>query len=151
MKKIFLFLLVSFSLFACNKPHTQYHRFKTNSWQRFDKITFDIPVTNAPADYDLYFHFRHNNQFSLNRMPLFVTLQSPNSEERVNEYKFTIKDNEGNYKGNGMGDIWDNTFLLRKQYTVRDTGIYHITFENMHYKYETPGVIEIGVTMKPTD
>ncbi len=149
MKKI-LPLLLLVSLFAC-KPgriYESYHKFDKYTWNRFDKVRFNIPVEEGGITGDIVFTVRHITQYPYPNLPVNVILYTPSGEERIKELDIILKDSTGKFTGSVAGDLWDEEVVLWPQFYFTEAGEYILEFENLIPKMGIPGLVDVGVYVK---
>ena len=125
----------------------EYRKLDNVSWNRFDIQNFDIEV-QKDEQYDFYFFLRHHTNFPYEYLDINVTFYMPGGEMRSGEYHFELKDDNGKWKSNGMGELWDIEMLIRKNLKMKKGGVCKIRIENKMTKMETPGIMEIGLVVK---
>ena len=72
----------------------------------------------------------------------------PGGEMRSGDYHFELKDENGKWKANGMGELWDIELLIRKNFKMKEEGVCKVRIENKMTKLQTPGIMEIGLVVK---
>lgn len=139
---VFLLFLLS----DCTE-HTvfrQYKSFENVSWNRFDILNFDVPVQKGDyLDFDLA--LRHHTYFPYNYLDANITFYPPGGGMRSSEYHFELKDDDGNWKADGMGELWDIELPIRDSLSFNKNGICKVRIENKMTKLETPGIMEVGL------
>jgi len=125
----------------------EYRKLDNVSWNRFDIQNFDIEVQKN-EQLDFYFFLRHHTNFPYDYLDLNVTFYMPGGEMRSGEYHFELKDENNNWKANGMGELWDIELLIRKKLKMKEKGVCKVHIENKMTKMETPGIMEIGLVVK---
>jgi len=142
-------LFVLLILAAC-QPEKKYlldHTFDNNTWDRFNKLQFEMPGNIKPGNYDIIFTVRLQGSFEYDRFPIFVTLNTSSGEERMNEIELKVKDQDKFYgtEENGMHLISQK---LWEGLHIADTGVNIITVENLVPKVQTQGVYNVSIEMK---
>lgn len=142
-------LLLVLLLTACHsgKRYELNHTFENNTWDRFNKLQFEMPGNIEPGNYDITLNIRLNESFEYDRFPVFVTLNTPSGEERTNEIELKIKDNGRFYQTpeNGLVTI---TQKLWEGIHIADTGVCIITVENLIPKIQAFGVNGVSMVMQ---
>lgn len=141
-----LFLLF---LYSCGEPTVfkEYKTFENVSWNRFDILLFEVPV--LAGDYlDFHLTLRHHTYFPYDYLDANITFYSPDGEMRSSEYHFTLKDENGQWKSDGMGELWDIEIPIRDSLYFNKDGICKVRVENKMTKIETVGVLEVGLLVK---
>jgi gliding motility-associated lipoprotein GldH len=146
-------VLISLSLVAllssCREPavYREYIKMPNVNWERFNILEFDVPVKNGDL-LDFYLFVRHHTNFPYDKLYVNITFYSPDGEMRSRDYDFKLKDEEGEWLSEGMGELWDIELPIRKGMPFYAGGKCKIRVENKYSKYDTPGIIEVGLIVK---
>lgn len=151
MKKILfpLALLLLFT-YSCQqkKIYQERHKFDNYTWQRFDKLTFDIPIEKSGTTGDIVLTIRHITQYPYPNLPMYVILNTPSGEERILEKDIQLVDLTGDFKGDVAGDLWDVEETLWPGFYFTEAGTYKIEIENIIPKMGIPGLVDVGIYVK---
>ena len=150
MKRFFLLSIIPVLLLSScgdNVVFRQYNIMENLSWNRFDFQEFEVRVEQGDI-LDFYLALRHHTDFPYKKLWVNVTFYPPDGSMRSRDYDFMLKDAEGNWIADGMGELWDIELLIRKEMLFTKTGICKVRIENKHSKYEIPGVIEVGLIVR---
>ena len=150
MKRLFLLTIISIVLLSScgdNVVFRQYNKMENVSWNRFDFQTFEVPVEQNDM-LDFYLALRHHTNFPYKKLWVNITFYLPDGSMRSRDYDFMLKDEEGNWIAEGLGELWDIELPIRKEMLFNKAGICKVRIENKHSKYEMPGVIEVGLVVK---
>ena len=136
-------------LTACSyeKPVEKQFFFPNESWQRYNILKFDLPVTESGRSYDVCFVLRCRKSISYDKLPLNMVLNSPSGEERIREYEIPIRNLNGSYTGTLSGDTCINLFVLKKNLYFSKNGVLKVEIENLNPKMETEGVFSAGLIL----
>ncbi|MDY0103203.1 MAG: hypothetical protein RBS07_09690 [Lentimicrobium sp.] len=152
MKKIILpcIIIVLLILTACQKGniYNEHYKFENYIWQRFDKITFDIPITKAGTKGDIVFTIRHITQYPYPNLPVYIILNTPSGEERILEKDIRLVDDSKAFVGVVAGDLWDVEEMLWPGFSFTEAGTYSIEIENLIPKMGIPGLVDVGIYVK---
>lgn len=154
MKKLYYLLFLSLLLLNSCRPgqiYREYHKFDNYTWNRFDKIKFEIPIEEAGTTGDIVMTIRHITQYPYPNLPVNVILNTPGGEERILEKEIRIKDDEGKFRGSVAGDLWDVEEILWPSFYFTETGIYSVELENLIPKVGLAGLMDIGIYVEKTD
>jgi len=139
MKKIIfpfaVFLL--FAAYACNKEKTQeyYYQCQNQSWPRFNKITFNIPINKEGGVYDIYFYADLTNEYAFETLDFNMIMSTPSGEERIMEYNMKPT-------GQGRSDI-----LLKKDIFISKKGTLTLELESLMPLLNLTGISGMGIRM----
>lgn len=152
MRRSILLGLILFGIIAssCQKRtvYREFRNFKNYTWERFDKITFEIPVDDADFTADIILSLRHLEEFQYAELPVNVIFTLPSGEERIVEKRIWLKDENGQFKGSVAGSLWDYDEVLWKSFHFNQEGTYTIEIENLIPKVGTPFLVDIGLTVR---
>lgn len=149
---IFAFILLLFSGCGGNKKiFEKYHKFSDLSWNRFDIVTFEVPVPEGGLDADFYLAIRHIPEIPYQSLKYNFTFIMPSGEIRTADYELAFVDKEGNMQSDCMVDLCDISAPVRKGLLVSDAGTLKIEIENKFTKVEMPGIMEVGLIVKESE
>jgi gliding motility-associated lipoprotein GldH len=150
MKKLNIYMLISFLAFAACKPEPVYQKsneMKGNTWSRFDNQTFEIPIAETGKSYAILLTMKLTPDFPYDEFPVFATLKTPAGEERTKEFNLKLRD----YIKTGDKSVNDSLYFefpLWKELFISDKGKCTLTIENIIPKIETPGIKSVGILVK---
>jgi gliding motility-associated lipoprotein GldH len=148
--KIFLLLSTAVLLFtACGNQTVfkEYREMEKVSWNRFDIQFFEVPVHQGDI-LDFYLFLRHHTYYPYDHLDVNVTFYKPGGEMRSGDFHYELKDENGKWKADGMGELWDIELPVQQNLKFSGDGICKVRVENKMTKLETPGIIEIGLIVK---
>lgn len=150
--KILIFTLTVFLIIlsSCNenKVFEKHQELKNYSWNRFEKIPFELTIEEVDGNYDIYIAIRYIHGVPYRIIRSGILIKFPDGEERYNDYDLNIRNKDGSYKGSVAGDIWDCSILVLKNYPLSQKGKYSFIIHNMMEKLETPGIMEVGLIVE---
>jgi len=137
--------LILFITSCINEPtFKQYHRFDNISWDRYKILNFEVEVEEGQLlDFDLF--LRHHPNYPYDHLDINITFYTPSGSTMSRDYHFKLKDENGNWLSDGMGDLWDIDLSIRKEMKFSKNGICKVRIENKMTKIKTPGIIEVGL------
>ena len=147
---LLLVLTASLVLQSCSggRVFEEHRKLDDYTWKRFENIIFEADIQDTSASYDIYIAIRHITQYPFKNLMITTIMKTPSGEERYLEYDLQIRDDDGNPLGDGMGDLWDISIPLRKNFRFREAGTLVIEFENRMPRPTTPGIMEIGLIIE---
>lgn len=141
--------LLSFILYACTQPQVTYHSFQsvdTNDWNPKDSLFFNVPIEQG-GKLLVEIELRHLANYPYTNVPLSVSYNLNDSTNFITDsISIEVADNEGHWKGVGLGAIFQktDTLLLQKG---QKPGNY--IFKITHLIQEEPalGIHDIGIKL----
>ena len=148
MKKFFgipIILILSALMFvSCGKKQTGdvlSRSFKAEQWGRFDFLEADFEVVKAPMTADLVMDVEvsdlfpndypyHNNDEGV--LAIVLSINGPDGSRRAREFKFRLKDSDGNFKSEKVDGYYRFSLPLINEMTFSEVGKYHFKIENKY-------------------
>ncbi len=152
MRKIFFASLIVVLASCGHKKIFEKHLDIENySWNRYKKFEYTVPVKEKDVNYDIYIAVRHITQYPFANLMVGLSIYYPGGEERYDEFDLILRDKSGKLIGDGTGDIWDISIPVIKNISFKEAGNYKFEIENLMPKFETPGIMQIGLIVKKAD
>jgi gliding motility-associated lipoprotein GldH len=152
-KRYLLYGFLILLLFSgCKKSNEilSYHKFKDQTWNRFDKITFNIPILAVNKQYDVYFFANHTKNYEYDNLRFNMIMTTPSGEERIKEYKLMVKNMTGGFLGECRGDSCTVSIVLRKGMSIEKIGMLRIEIETLVPRLQIENILGIGIRLVPS-
>lgn len=149
---IALAMLAPFSSCKRGKVFREYHKFENNQWKRIDEdIHFSVDIEDINEAYDISIPIRHASFYPHQYLEIGFNIYSPSGQESYAVKKIYLKDRNGKWKGDGMGDIWDFDFNIYREYQFNEAGKWTFEIQNLTGNtFYLPGIMEIGLDISRT-
>jgi len=136
-KFIILIFFFLFSVYGCHKekPMEYYYQCKNQSWQRFNKITFNIPINAGGTTYDIYLYANFTKAYSYESLDLNMIMNTPSGEERIMEYNMKITT-----RGENVIEIKKGLYFSKK-------GTLSLELENLMPVLKITGISGLGIRL----
>jgi gliding motility-associated lipoprotein GldH len=154
MKKVvYSAILALIILSSCNsgKIYEKYYDIDRITWTRFDMKTFTINIDDISRPYDFYVLIRHHTEFPFPAIDIRFTINTPSGEMRTMVQEIVLKDKEGNLLGDGMGDLWDVVFPVRKGFQFTEKGECTVEVSSAMSKADLPGILQVGLIVRQSN
>jgi len=152
-KKILIYGFLILLLFSgCKKSNEiiRYHKFNDRTWNRFEKLRFDIPVLDIEKRYDVYFFANHTKDYEFDNLEFNMIMTTPSGEERIKEYKFLLKNKTGAFTGNCSQDSCTASIVLKKGLQIEKKGMLRIEIETLVPRLQVNALLGVGIRMVPS-
>ena len=146
-----LTLTVITMLLSCTADQTvyeEYQKFENLSWNRFNRLEYDLQVEDLESAYDIFINIRHIPEVPYKEMVINFTLYTPSGDMRSVDYTLDFYDAEGLKLSECMGDLCDLLVPLRKGFRFYEAGKVKFEIENKFTKVDMPGIMEVGLIVK---
>lgn len=155
----YILLLLSLIFSSCSKEQDNiviFKEFVNQEWGRFEYLESTFDVNDAPKKYDIIMEVVVNDTYPSpydihqDDCPLLfnLTIKNPeNSGTRSKDYKFMLKDKDGNWKSDRREDgCYVFKLPVISEMTFGEDGIYNFKIENKYPKDPLYGIK--SVTLK---
>ncbi len=90
-------------------------------------LVFDVPVSDTLNKYNIFVTVRNADSYDFNNLYLFIDINSPMKVTERDTIECILADASGRWLGEGLGDIWDNKILFKRNVRFRKPGTYQFT------------------------
>ncbi len=118
------------------------------AWNRFDKLTFEVPIQDIKASYDIYIAVRHITDMPYKDIDVYFDFTTPDGESRSRGLSIPIKDADGKNLGDGLGELWDVQELVWEGFKFNKPGNCTFEISSAMQQLNLIGVMEIGLIVK---
>jgi len=155
--KIALCLFVAGILVSCNKNvvFSKYERIEeTKGWPAKQLINFETEITDTNQLYDVYINVRNAETYPFKNLFMFLHTTYPDGKMSVDTIECILANEQGHWLGKGLGDLYDNAILFKKNTRFQHAGKYKFGFEQvMRYgnKNEIDPlflIMDVGITIE---
>jgi len=153
MRRILLVLTTAALLTGCDDKRVfeEYQDFDQRYWMVSDKPAFEFVVEDTRQPYNLYCNVRNSNAYPYSRLFLTYYLQDSTGHELrkslLNEYLFDAKTGKP-FGRSGLGDLYDQRFVLLKDHRFEKPGKYKIQFEQFMRTDTLQGIVAVGLRVE---
>lgn len=145
-----LFWLIAVVLCSCNKGvlYQKYYTIPHNVWDMRKPVTFTVPVTDTINHYDVYVNVRNADSYDFSNLYLFIDITSPAHITERDTMECILADNSGKWLGRGLGDIWDNKILFKRNVRFPRSGNYMFTYTQAMRIDSLPLIMDVGLRIE---
>jgi gliding motility-associated lipoprotein GldH len=133
--KLFLttvFIGLFFILPACNEPGTlidQSTAIPDHHWSYINKIKTDVKIDDNSVPYNIYLNLRHSAAYKYSNIFVLVHQINPQHKAHTTRFEFKLANPDGEWLGNGSGNLYHYRLPLHQNYRFPATGIYSFIIE----------------------
>mgnify|MGYP003394259527 CR=1 FL=1 len=121
------------------------------TWDTKNKISFDVDIQDTVSLHNLYVNVRHASHYQYANLFVFVTIKFPNGKLSKDTLECKFADEAGQWKGEGMGDIWDNQILWKSNVKFPISGTYIFQLEQAMRDEQLPFVMDVGLRVEKAE
>ncbi len=153
---LILLLILSSLAISCdkNKVFEKYVKINDYVWNDKNIVRFDTEVEDTITRHNIYVLVRNASVYQYANLWMFVATTAPDGTKAIDTVQCVLADKKGKWLGSGMGDIWDNKILWKRNIRFADQGLYTFQFEQGMRVENLPGIMDIGLRIekiKPQD
>jgi len=111
-------------------------------------LKFEVPITDTTSSYNMYFNIRNASGYSFSNLFLFFTVRAPNGKAERDTVELILADPSGKWKGDGLGDIWDNKILFKQKFRFPVSGTYFFEMEQAMRVNPLPYIMDAGIRIE---
>ena len=150
INKWFWAIFVSVFIVACNtnEVYFKYKAIDVKGWSKDSLYTFDIPITDTLATYNVYVNVRNIGDYPYQNLWLFLNKMSPDSVQVNDSIECYLADNRGKWLGKGVGSIFEMPVLYQQKVHFKNAGVYQ--YKIVHGMRDTIllGINDIGMRVE---
>lgn len=151
-----LIFLVAIFIAACNgnRVYEKNIDIPDYMWHKDSSVYFKVDIQDTLSLHNFYINIRHTGAYQFSNLYLFVNTTFPSGKRFRDTVECLLADEKGRWMGDGLGDIWDNQVLFKKDVQFPETGEYIFEYEQaMRSGRETsiellPFVMDVGLKIE---
>lgn len=152
--RIFLLLLTGVVLFPSCDPHRVYEQYEAipeNRWDRNHIVRFEVNITDTLTPHNLYVDIRNSGKYEMANLWLFIRTISPQGIEILDTLQCVLADEDGRWRGSGLGDIFDLQIPFKSSVVFPYSGIYVFEYEQGMRTSVLSGIRDMGLRIERVD
>lgn len=121
-------------------------------WFKDSTITFEVPIEDTLADYQIVWHLRNNDDYEFSNIFLFRSVNSDRGGEFGDTAEFVLADAYGKWLGKGVGELKTNTWPFKDGILrFNRSGNYIFTLQQAMRVDHLIGVEDVGLGVYKLD
>ncbi|WP_338873776.1 gliding motility lipoprotein GldH [Spirosoma sp. SC4-14] len=152
MKQLILVVLGVGLLLGCDSSavYKEYTDIEDGKWYIKNAPSFTFEIEDASIPYNIYYNLRNSLSYGYYNLYLTRYLRDANGKEiesRLDEL-ILMDPKTGKPTGDGLGDIFDHKFLMKRDYRFPKPGKY--TMQIRQYMRQDPllNILSVGITVE---
>ena len=135
---------------SCNQRqvYEKYKKIPEYIWNLHFEVPFDFDIKDTVAVYNIYLNVRNASIYPFSNLWIYVDKQNPKGIQTRSRYEFILANPDGSWKGDGLGDIFDNHMLLEERIRFPMVGTYTYTFQHCMRVDNLPAIMDIGLEIE---
>lgn len=148
--RIFLAILISLFLTSClnNDVFLKYKTITSLGWNKDSLYTFDVPIKDTTATYNLYVNVRNRGEYPYQNLWIFLSKMTPDSIESKDSVECYLADRRGKWLGSGVGSVLEMPVLYQQKVKFDKVGIYRYKIGHGMRDSVLIGINDIGMRVE---
>lgn len=149
-RRILLISICVTSLMACdrNVVFEKNIRLDDNRWYQENIIRLEAEIKDTVNPMNMYINVRNAGGYQFSNLFIFLTTITPDHMKARDTLEIVLADEAGKWKGDGMGDIWDNRILFKKNFRFPVSGVYVFELEQAMRVDPLPQIMDAGLRIE---
>jgi gliding motility-associated lipoprotein GldH len=122
-----------------------------NTWKQNTSIEFNVDIKDTISLHNMYVNVRNSAGYSYSNLFLFIKTVFPKGEQTIDTLECTLADPSGKWLGEGLGDIWDNQILFKKNIRFPQSGQYKFKVEQAMRIDPLTSIMDIGLRIEKAE
>ncbi len=115
-------------------------------WNKKQKLTFRIPVTDAGVPKNIIFVVRNNNDYPYSNIRIFSELKEEKTKtNKTDTLNYILAKPNGEWIGSGFGDTKETLFQYKTDFKFPKNGVYTVTVVHAMRNDVLPGIEDFGL------
>lgn len=142
--------LIPFAFFSCDNSTVvdEHVRIKDEAWKSEDIVKVEATIADSLTPYDIYINVRNSGSYPFSNLYLFMNTCTPGGAIARDTIELTLADEKGQWLGDGMGDVRENSLLFKKGFMFPHTGTYRFELEQAMRVDPLPGIMDAGIRIE---
>lgn len=151
LSTVYCLLVVSLSSCDPNRVFEDNIDIPEFNWDTKNKLLFDVTIEDTTALHNLYVNVRHASHYQYANLYVFITIKFPNGKIAKDTLECRLADEEGQWAGEGMGDIWDNQILWKPNVKFPAPGKYTFEYEQAMREEQVQFIMDMGLRVEKAE
>jgi gliding motility-associated lipoprotein GldH len=146
-----LFIFGTGILFSSCDSHRIFEENKTipsYNWDYNLPVVFTVPIEDSVKAYNMYINIRNEGNYRFSNLFLFVNTVLPQGQQLRDTVEITLAAPDGRWLGSGLGDIFSNRYLFRKNFRFPQKGQYRFELIQAMRVNPLQGIMDAGIRVE---
>lgn len=119
-----------------------------DEWNYKNYINYKVTITDTLTPYNLYLNTRIISDYPYSNLFVLLVTKMPDGKVTEERIEATLVDNEGKPLGKGLGDIFYNRSLIKKNMYFNQLGEYSFELQQNMRTDNLHGIKNIGLRLE---
>jgi len=122
-------------------------------WIKDQGVEFKFVIQDTSVEHDLIFNVRSSLSYPFQNIYIQYTLKDSLNQKIISELKefYLFDQKTGKPLGEGLGDVFDNSFFLNENYSFKNTGVHSLELQQFMRLDSLPMILSVGVRVQKSE
>lgn len=142
---LLFFSAVVFSSCDSARIFEQNQEIPETGWKTDNILKFDVEIKDPSTPTNFYVNVRNADGYPYSNIYLFVKTKFPNGKMANDTLECILADEKGKWLGSGLGDIYDNQILFKRNVRFPMAGKYSFEIQHGMRSDVIPLIMDVGL------
>jgi gliding motility-associated lipoprotein GldH len=136
---------------GCTDPNTIFDQntaIPGNNWSYLNKLIYTVKIDNAGIPCNLCLNLRVTANYKYSNIFVLIHQHDPGKKDSVTRYEFKLANPDGEWLGNGSGNVYSYQVPFRTNYKFPVKGVYRFEIEENMRDNPLREVIDAGLRVE---
>lgn len=150
MKHVILLTVTLYVFISCDPKRIfeEYKPVEIRGWHKDSAMIFLVDLQDTDDEYNMYLNVRNRGTYPNRNIWLSVSTHFPDGRLRTDTVEVLLADPSGRWKGSGIGDLFDNQILYRKEMKFPVRGEYQFVIKQAMRPLRLKGIQDVGMRLE---
>ncbi len=119
-----------------------------HNWTYINKFRFDVNIDDPTIPYNLYMNLRVTADYKYSNIFVLITQTGHDKKPEIKRYELKLASKDGEWLGNGSGNLYSYQSPFRTNYKFPAKGVYHIYIEQNMRDNPLREVSDVGLRVE---
>lgn len=147
---ITLVLLSLMFVTACdpNRVFEENVKIDENKWSSEKPVVLQMNISDTINPHNVYINLRNASHYPFSNLFLFLNTTFPDGKLDRDTLEIMLAGKDGKWLGEGLGDIWDNRVLFKRNVAFPQKGEYRFELIQAMRLDPLPGIMDVGMRVE---
>lgn len=120
----------------------------SHNWLYLSKFKYDVKIDDPKAAYNLYLNLRITAAYKYSNLFVLIQQAGPDRKTKVNRYELKLAGKDGEWFGQGSGNLYTYQVPFRTNYKFAAKGVYHFYIEQNMRDNPLREVSDVGLRVE---
>jgi len=150
-RSLFLFFAMMSMLFISCDSSVVYEeniKIENNAWSSEKPLVFQANIQDTSIGHNVYINLRNASHYPFSNIFIFMNTTLPNGQLDRDTLEIMLASKDGKWMGKGLGDIWDNRILFKRNVSFPMVGEYRFELIQAMRLDPLPGIMDGGIRIE---